>query len=193
MTRLRQAVGAVGLFGSLLALALVVAPATASIRPVELVMGVLPTDRPNLLVAGIGIVVGVAATALSRLGSGDGPGPLVAVPPEPAQSSPSTTGRALENALRRRDADGEIRETLRATAVETLVQRSGVDRQSARAAVREGTWTDDRLAVALVGPAQFPLRSRLRAWLDPAGERRRRVERTVAAIERLQVAGGAGQ
>jgi len=191
MSQLRRAVGVVGLLGSVLALALVVSPAVASVRPVELAAAALPTDRPDLLVAGIGLVVGLAATMFSRLGSDDLPAPLVTTPPESAQSSTPTTGRGFDAALERADSESQVRDSLRATAVESLVQQSGFDRQRARTAIREGSWTDDRLAAALVGTVAFPLVSRLRAWLDPIAEHRRRVERTIDAIERLHEEGGA--
>jgi len=191
MRQLRRAVGVLGLLGSVLALALVVSPAVASIRPVELAAAALPTDRPDLLVAGVGLVVGLVATVFSRLGSDDPTPPLVTAPPEYSQSATPTTGRGFDAALERADSESHVRDTLRATAVETLVQQSGLDRQRARTAVREGSWTDDRLAAALVGTVQVPLVSRLRAWLDPVAEHRRRIERTIDAIERLHVEGGA--
>ena len=190
MSRLRQAVGVVGLLGSVLVLALVLSPATAAIRPVELVASALPTAQPDLLVAGVGLVVGLAATVLSRVGSDDPVPPLVSIPPEPAQSSTATTGQEFDDAIARTDRDEEIQESLRTTAVATLVQQSGFDPDRARTAVREGTWTDDRLAAAFVGSGPFPLVSRLRAWLDPVAERRRRVERTLLAIERLHTERG---
>lgn len=58
-------------------------------------------------------------------------------------------------------------------------------RATARRAIETGDWTDDDLVAAFLadeeGPG-FSLLARLRAWLDPEAERRRRVERTVDAI-----------
>lgn len=186
MIRARYAVGIAGLVGTVLALVVVLAPPAASIQPLALLAEALPTERPGALIAGIGLVVGVAATVLSRAGAGDASPPLVSIPPERVQSTTRTTGRGFDDALDRVDDDDtHFRETIRTTAVETLVQQTGITRQDARTAVSEGTWADDRLAVALVGSPPFPLLSRIRAWLDPVAERRRRARRTIEAIERL--------
>jgi hypothetical protein len=184
MIRARYAVGAVGLLGTVIAVALVYAPtAMESSQPVELLTEALPTERPGVLIAGIGLVVGLAASVLSRFGTRESVSSLVTAPPEHATASAPRTGGRFDYLLAHGDDD--LHETIRTTAVETLVQQTGRDRQDARTAVERGTWTDDRLARALLGTPGFPLLSRLRAWLDPEAERQRRVRRTVAAIERV--------
>ncbi|MFC6974660.1 hypothetical protein ACFQL1_08155 [Halomicroarcula sp. GCM10025709] len=64
------------------------------------------------------------------------------------------------------------------------------ERSAAREAVRSGTWTDDRIAAAVLSPeTPFPVGARLRLWLDPERERERRLDRAVAAVERRATEG----
>lgn len=186
---LRSAVGMVGLLGALVALAFVVAPASIqSIRPIALVTDALPTDDPSRLLLAGGFLVGVGATVLARVvssGRQSSESELVATPPEAAAGGRSTPGSAFDEQL---DSDGDhasIRETLRETAVETLVRQAGYEPAAAREAVKRGTWTDDPVAAALLGDPQQSLWSRLRGWLDPDTERVRRVRRTVEALESI--------
>lgn len=191
--RLRTVVGALGLIGTALALGLVLVPTSVqSIRPVTLATSALPTENPEALLLGLGFVVGLAATVLTRAVSDHGggvSGSLVQAPPEVVQSTiPTRPGREFDRRLDR--AYGEdltaIREALRATAVETLVSQNGADPADARARIERGSWTDDQVATAFLGAQSQPLVARLRGWLDPAAEWERRVQRTVAAIERLE-------
>lgn len=61
--------------------------------------------------------------------------------------------------------------------------------ETARRAVRTGAWTDNPTAAAFLadegGPTP-PLLSRVRLWLAPERERRRRIEATMSEIERLR-------
>jgi len=79
-----------------------------------------------------------------------------------------------------------VRESLADTAASAVAGAGDRDPETARRAVETGSWTDDRLAAAFLadedGPDP-PLAARLRAWVDPAAERRRRVERAVDALE----------
>ncbi|WP_436932767.1 DUF7269 family protein, partial [Halosimplex halobium] len=92
--------------------------------------------------------------------------------------------RAVAGDERAREA---VEDRLRRLAVARLT-RTGRDREAADRAVAEGTWTGDRTAAAFLSGADGPvatLGSRLRLWLDPKGERERRIERTVAALDGL--------
>ncbi|QSG05264.1 DUF7269 family protein [Halapricum desulfuricans] len=191
--RVRSVAGAVGLLGALLALGLVAAPQSAtSIRPVALLAETLPVDRADLLVTGLGAVVGLVAVTLAYSLSGDGgAGPLVERPPEAVNArTPSRPGRAfdrhIEGDLDASDTDERVREVLREAAIETLVRQDGMQPENARTAVDRGRWTDDRVAAAFLGAPAQPLGARLRRWLDPDRERRRRANRTIEAIERGQ-------
>jgi hypothetical protein len=69
-------------------------------------------------------------------------------------------------------------------AVRTLRTQQGIDVQTARAAVRSGRWTDDRVAAAfLAEDLNYPLSERLYGRLDPGGAYHRRVRRTLDAID----------
>ncbi|WP_226011156.1 DUF7269 family protein [Halomicrobium salinisoli] len=117
----------------------------------------------------------------------------VAAPPEDATAR---LGRAVAGDLDElvdAAADGDrgaveaVRQRLHRVAATAHARAAGVDRDEARDAVREGRWTDDRTAAAFLadGDPDHPVWSRLLLWLDPGRERRRRIERTVAATERL--------
>lgn len=84
----------------------------------------------------------------------------------------------------------ELRESLFRTAVRVYAEYERVDPETrSYAAVAGGEWTDDPTATAFLAEADGPtptLRSRARLWLTPERERRRRVDRTLAAIQRLR-------
>jgi hypothetical protein len=77
---------------------------------------------------------------------------------------------------------------LRGTVADAYAQRTGCSIEDARQAVATGEWTDDRTAAAALArddTPTFSLWSRLRLWLDPEAERRRRLNRTVRAARGL--------
>ena len=81
------------------------------------------------------------------------------------------------------------RTQLQTAAAETYAVVTGQPRDAAREAVAAGTWTDDPAAamfLAATDDAAPPVSARVRLWLTPRRERRRRIEATVAAIERLE-------
>lgn len=144
------------------------------------------------MVVAVGLFAVLVALVVSRSASrrqsigGDGPARLVERPPEAVEGDgPTAPGSTLDARLDRDDRAprAAVRETLRATAVRRLARATG-DEAAARTAVADGTWTDDTLVAAFLGEGTPPLSARLRAWLDPAGEHRRRVERSLAAIDR---------
>jgi len=190
MSRARTLVGAVGLLGAAIALGLVVAPESlGSVRPVAVLADALPADKPELLLLGLGAVVGLGASTIAYSVGGDGrAGPLVDQPPETVNAqTPSRPGRVFDRQLAgQSESNTDVREPLRTAAIETLVRHRGVDPADAREAIGRGTWTDDQVAAAFLGRPNQSLPARLRHWLDPDGERQRRVNRTVAAIERVQ-------
>jgi len=75
-----------------------------------------------------------------------------------------------------------LRETLEAALVASGRERGAVERSLA-----EGSWTDDRLAAAVLDEAVEPptrsLAGRLRDWLFPERAVRRRTNRAVAAVD----------
>lgn len=89
------------------------------------------------------------------------------------------------------EAIERVRDRLRETATAAYAQSAGCETSDARAVVRRGEWTEDRTAAAALADEDGPthsLGSRLRLWLDPESERRRRFDSTVRAARRL--AGG---
>lgn len=163
-------------------------PAVGSLT--ELLWGV----DERVLLAGVAAVTGLLALGLSRIGVSGDPATDPAMDGRRGQAveavavSPETlTGSGLDRTFDRvRDTDGldGVTERLRATAVAVERTAAGVDRETARDRVARGAWTDDDLAAAVLGESvPVPVVARLRAWLDEEREARRRLRRTVAAVE----------
>jgi hypothetical protein len=123
---------------------------------------------------------------------------------------PERPGRAFDYAMARTvveldadpNADAWEADRVRAdlgTAVVAVLTGRGQEATVARAAVEDGSWTEDRLAAAFLGGSDAPgvsLRRRAYAWLFPTRAFRRRVERVVDEIEVLARSGereGAGE
>ncbi|RDI69598.1 DUF7269 family protein [Halopelagius longus] len=121
-------------------------------------------------------------------------------PPEAATGSSAPRPGGRFDGLLAEATDGRsegsmraVRDRLRALAAETYADVRNAPADEARRAVESGEWTDDRLAAATVADgddASYPFGSRLRLWLDPARERRRRAERTLDAVRELRETGG---
>jgi len=191
-----------GALGALLTLA----AGAVAYRP-ELVAGLPVVDAlvaalpPERLLLALGLAVLATATWAARGGSsGSGPpraGPAARFdrtddPPEIVSAADrARTGESFDARVEAacsgdRLAPRMVRESLADAAASTVAGAGDRDARTARRAVETGAWTDDRLAAAFLadedGPDP-PLAARLRAWLDPATERRRRVERAVEALE----------
>ena len=134
-----------------------------------------------------------------------GANPPEAVTAEPRAVSASTVDGSFEAAVEHGGAAlHDARAQLTTAAVGACAVATGQSREAARDAVARGTWTDDPVAALFLmvddtgGCNSFtrqsllsaepspPLGARLRLWLTPRRERRRRIEATVAAIERLE-------
>ncbi|MFB6222284.1 MAG: hypothetical protein ABEH86_01255 [Haloarcula sp.] len=189
--RLRSVVfGTAGLLATTVAVLLVFAPTVVG-EPLVAVLGaVTPT---TVLLAG-SLVMGICAVLAGWLGGGTSTTFDVAV------DNPPEAVTATESHLFAADIDAAIDDTVAGddAAMDTVTERlaeaattayaigTGVSRASARQAVHAGTWTDDAVAAALLSPTEpQSLLARLRLWLDPESERRRRIRRTVDAIERV--------
>jgi uncharacterized protein (DUF58 family) len=144
----------------------------------------------------IGFVIGLAALVafLRAAESGD-----VATPAEtgrPSTSANTTIGdtlsRVLEQTRRRRyrgvtTASSErLHEMLVRAVGRALRRRDGLDSAGAERAIEEGSWTDDPVAAGfLSSERRMPLFERLRGAVDPGRAYRRRLDRTLDAIDRL--------
>lgn len=208
--RLRLAVlGTLGALVTVVAAAFVVVPDTllgvpAVAATVEGLAGLEPTTVMLAASAVAGLYVAVA----SRTGSGSatdaspaderfaaaaGDSPPEAVMADRRRQTAAGLDATLAEGIEAGgDALTATRETLFATAVDTYAEARAVPREAAREAVERGTWTDSPEAARFLAGDRGPepgLLARIRLWLTPERERRRRVEATVAAIERVSAAG----
>lgn len=106
------------------------------------------------------------------------------------------TERTLEIAAnaqyscRTTDSSRALRTRLVDSAVRVVTTRRGLTDETARDRVRSGEWTDDAVAAAfLASDRPQPIGERLRGAVDPGAAYRRRVRRTVTAIEALERGG----
>jgi hypothetical protein len=79
-----------------------------------------------------------------------------------------------------------IRDLLRDLAAETYAREEGVADEAALQAVERGAWTDNQVAAAFLASDDGPtasVPSRIRLWLAPDRERRRRIDATLDEIE----------
>jgi hypothetical protein len=189
--------GGVGALLTLAAAAVVLRPDLAD--SLSGLVAVVESQDPERLLLALGFVVGAYAAWAARSGSGDQtpreePAARfagVGDPPEAVSAADRVrTGASLDASIEAACTGDEaafdaVRSTLAETAASAHAR--GADRrpEEARRAVETGAWTGDPVAAAfLAGEAgpDFSLLARLRAWLDPEAERRRRVERTVEAV-----------
>lgn len=170
-----------------------VAPETARLFPVDDTVARLGNDY--LLVALLGIV-GVATT-VTVLTQQSLRGVEQATPPDPEKpptgERPGTKFDATVDAWRgvalwlRPGRQRRIRERLYEAAVEALTRTKGCSRKEARQMVERGTWTDDRDAAAfLANDGGIDPLVTVGGVLRGEAPIRRRVHRTVEAIERLE-------
>lgn len=199
--------GAVGVVSTLLGVVLLVTPdAVGQVGPLAWGVDTLASVEATTL----GFVAGCLAVAYLGLTARSRPAPetvspesstesrfemATTAPPEAptAQRQPVTATYAEDNITEAvefgADALTALRAQLRVSAVAVYADATDLSRDQARTAIERGTWTDDELAAAfLAGPAgpEPSLWLRLRLWLVPARERRRRIERTLTAIEGLR-------
>ena len=161
-----------------------------------------PTASSEALAAlGLGCLA-VAGVALWRQSTTTDPGPLTLRSPEAAQSdSIALSGRALSRRIMQAKSvqpstleyqprsEAEIERRLREAAIDTYQRATGVSMDAAVDAVDTGVWTDDPVAAASLGDeaaVETPGTLWLRRRLDPKGAYELEVERTAAAIERLE-------
>ena len=193
--RLRTVVfGTVGLLATVVAASLVFVPTAAGESLVAVFGSVAPT---TILLAG-SLTVGLCAVFAGWLGGLLGGGSATAFdvaidsPPEDVTATESRLfaadiDAAIDDAVAGDDAAMDtVTERLAAAATTAYAVSTSTSQASASQAVRTGTWTDDAVAAALLSPTEpQSLLARLRLWLDPESERRRRIRRTVDAIERM--------
>lgn len=192
--------GGLGALATLGAVAVLLDPGLADALPG--IGDLLESQDSERLLLGLGAVVATYAAWTARANSHesrptDGPATRfarVGDPPEEATAAKRTrTGESFDARVEAAcagddDALRAVRSALAETAASVASARERTGNRSSiepRRTVETGTWTDDDLAAAFLageeGP-NFSLAARIREWLDPEAERRRRVERTVEAV-----------
>lgn len=198
MDRSRVAVLAAGAVASLCGLALALVPGLTERAPFDTLAGaIVGVDRTPAVLLAASAVGGYTLLAAWAEGRSQTVDPkafdrLRDRPPEAARSETTARTAARVDAtidwvVDEGERTGDLTAELTATAAAAYAAATGTDRATARAAVETGAWTDDPVAAAVLGAGSPPLAARLRLWLVPHRERRRRIERTIAAIERVRV------
>jgi len=188
-----------GAVASLCGFALALAPGLAERPPFDALAGaIVGLDRSAAVLLAAGAVGGYALFAAWADGRSQVPRAdseafdrLRDRPPEAPRGETTARTAARVDATVDRLVDegegtGDLTAELAATAAAAHAAAAGTDRAAARTAVETGAWTDDPVAAAVLGAGPPPLAARLRLWLVPRRERRRRIERTIAAIERVR-------
>lgn len=200
--RARDAVGVAGALVAFVGAVVAVSPSVATGTPLAPVADAVAAvgAYPLMLAGGALVALSLVGSALvpsaERRLSDDGASErferLVSRPPEAVVDGAPRTAAAFDATVERAVAGDEqslerVRERLAGLTVAALDgrvddQTTGTDDRR----VATGTWTDDRTAAAFLagpeGPSQT-LAARIRHWLAPERERRRRIRRTVAAIQ----------
>ncbi len=210
MRRLRLAVfGGVGALLTALAAVLVFAPDLAvEATPVATVVRATAGADPATVAlwTTLAVALALAVVAWTPFASGTGAGATESAFERALETPPeAVTADQRRLAAAEMDADlaaavtdgGEAFDSVRAelarTAAAAYAEYERVDRETGRAAVAAGTWTDDHTAAAFLADGEEPtptVAARARLWLTPERERRRRVDRVLAAIDRLGEGGG---
>lgn len=190
MNRIERALGGFGVLATLFGVGLLVAPGVVNIGPARALTDGLGSADPTQLLLVLGGVAGL-------LGA-------VALRPRPGPTRSNRVTRRFDAAVERTDdgtdrpgppVERAVREggepyrallsTLADTAADAHAAATDDPPETAERAVRNGTWTDDHLAAGVLAD-DLPLSARVAGRVAPVRERRRRVERTVRAIERVR-------
>jgi len=188
--RVLKGIGTVALVG-----ALVVAVLPGLFASVT-VLRVLASPIPVFLLGALAV-----ALAVQAFRAGGDEGRFEYSTPDYGDRDPADAprvGRAIDEQIERLRGDetdtSAVRDAvvsdawqhLRETAVETMVTVEGIDRETANARIRDGSWTDDPRAARFLGGEEappLPVWLRIADWLRGAPSVRR-IEATVEAIQR---------
>lgn len=194
---------ALGIVAMALGVALLTAPSLVTVGPVEMLEVAIESTGPLRVLLFVGLTVVVSLAVGLREPS---PAPEQSAADRLFTRQPShPTGTAAAGRQHRiaggMDAEidvaieeggtalGSVQTQLRRTVVAVYTELYGTDEAVARRAVDRGEWCQDRLAAAFLAGEGGPsptLGARLRLLAVPAHERRRRIERTVTAVEQLE-------
>ena len=191
----RPVFGGVGVAAILFGIGLLLVPAVSTVGPVAQTLQFVETVGTTrvLLVTGGGLIayllVGLRSPEASEPDLG---ADRFAPEPDPEQSG--LAGDRLDQQIQTAIDDGgesfaTVRESLRKTAVSVYADAVGCTERQAWLAIERGDWCSDSLVAAFLagsdGPSP-PFAAQVRLFVFSRRERRRRIERTVAVIERVQ-------
>jgi uncharacterized repeat protein (TIGR01451 family) len=146
----------------------------------------------------VGVVLGLAAlVAFLRSSSDTAESMAFATPAATETESADAVGdsfaRVLDQAERGRysgratSGAEQIHDLLVGAVRQRLRRHQGLNSTSAGETLEDGSWTDDPVAAGFLSPERrLPLVERLRGAVDPGGAYRRRLDRTLDAIDRLE-------
>ncbi|WP_336327169.1 DUF7269 family protein [Halovenus sp. HT40] len=191
----RPVFGGVGIAAILFGIGLLLAPGIGTVGPVTQTLQFVEAAGTTqvLLVTGGGLIayllVGLRSpdASESELGADR-------FAPEPEPEQLGLAGDQLDRQIQTAIDDGgesfaTVRESLRQTAVSVYADAVGCAERQAWPAIEKGDWCSDSLVAAFLagtdGPSP-PFAAQVRLFVFPRRERRRRIERTVAVIERVQ-------
>jgi hypothetical protein len=198
--------GALGGLATGFGLAVLLFPDTVrSVGPLAQLLDAVGSLDPTGLMLVAGLLVGGYATVVARSPTADRTVSTRSDAErrfETADSSPPERVTARERTITAGDLDADIesaiehgdqsleqvRSQLVALAADVCADATGQPLEAASTAVENGTWTTDQVAAAFLSETREPIptvRARLALWLRPQRERRRRIERAIAAIEHL--------
>ena len=199
MSSRRAVLGGVGAVAAATAFGLAVAPEIADVPPIDTLVALTAgLDRTQAVLLASTVVAGYVVLARAAGGQSESPPDLFdracRNPPETPTTHTTAQTAARTDATIDRAVTGEqravteVRHSLAATAAAVHAAATDTDRTRAEAAIEAGEWTEDPVAAAFLASSESPpIGARLRLWLTPRRERRRRIERTLAAIERTQI------
>jgi hypothetical protein len=179
---------AVGVSALVLAVVLAVAPGVASpvVDPETVERG--PADAVATVVVLGTILIGVGIALRRQITAENWSDQVERQTREVPDTAVHGFDETLEQAVRagNRESRAEVRDQLRATAVDVLAATRDESTETARAAVETGEWTDDPVVTAFLGDAEavaVPLRWRLYEWIYQDRAFEQTVERTLTAVE----------
>jgi len=186
MRKVGTGLGVFGVLATLFGVGLVLAPGLVGSGPVGTAVDTVAAAGTAELMLVLGGVVAVLVGAVPwRRSRADGDPFEGATEHSTDDTHTDRLGTEVGTAVREGgEAWERVRSELAALAAETYADAANVSPATAEQAVHSGEWTGDDLAAGVLAGG-VPRWARLRLWLTPERERRRRIARTVRAIEQL--------
>jgi len=189
----RSLFGTVGVTAVALGVGLLLAPGLATVGPISGLIDALDTLGTTrvLLVTGVGLV-GYLVVGLRSPTDSEEASPFDSPAAGLDASTAEISGGEFDDVIQSAVTDGgesllRVQSQLRQTATAVYADRMDCSTGAARAAIERGEWCRDPLAAAVLSEQRaVPFGAQVRLFVLPDRERRRRIERSLAAIERLE-------